>query len=245
MRLKNKVAIISGVGRRFGQAAALLFAKEGAKVVLSSRTEELIDLTIQIINERNGTAIKKVADATEISEVNSVVELAISEFGRIDIMLNNVGGFYSKRALITDLESDEWENTLSNNLRSIFNFTKAVIPVMREKGGGSIINVSAAPKTLLESNSAYSAAKGGVRSLTRNLAYDFRADGISVNSVSPGVIRNDTILEKNTETESRLKRTGKAEDVANAILYLASDESSWVTGQDIIIDGGESLHIDI
>ncbi len=242
-RLKDKVAIISGVGRRFGQASALLFAREGAKVFLTSRSEGLIESTSKLINGRNGQAVYKMADANNSIEVNSVVESATSEYGKVDILLNNAGGFYSKKSEITEMEVEDWERTLSNNMKTVFNFTKALLPIMKLQGNGSIINISAAPKTLLDGNSAYAAVKGGIISLTRNLAFDYYEDNIRVNCVCPGVIRIDTALEDDVEPDSNLNRRGIPEDVANAILYLASDESSWVTGQALIVDGGESLFL--
>ena len=242
-RLKDKVAIISGVGRRFGQASALLFAKEGAKVVLTSRSEEIIEKTSEIINKRNGSSIYKTSNATDISEVSAIAELALSKYGKVDVIVNNVGGFYTKKSKITDTDWSEWGSTLNNNIKSIFNFCKAVIPQMKKIGGGSIINISAASKTLLDSNSAYSAAKGGIISLTKNIAFDFHQDNIRVNCVCPGVVRIDANLEEESELDLRLKRKGNSEDVANAILFFASNESAWVTGQVIVVDGGESLFL--
>lgn len=245
MRLAGKVAIISGIGRRFGQASALLFAKEGASVVLTSRRPEVIDETVEIIIEEGGKAVSIIADATDYKQVQSVSERTISEFGKINILVNNVGGSYTKNAVISEMVWSEWEETLLNNLKSIYNFSNIVIPQMRENGGGSIINIAASPKTIIDGNSAYSAAKGGVISLTKNIAYDHRNDSIRVNCICPGVIRNNTNLDPSFQNSTELKRKGNSEDIGNAILFFASDESSWITGQSLVVDGGEGLFLRI
>lgn len=250
MRLKDKTAVISGVGNRFGKAAAYLFAKEGAKVILVARKDELIKPIAEDINREynssGGGAGYIVFDVTNKEDVERGMEKIIKEYGKIDILFNNAGGHYSKKHTLEEMDVNSyWDNAIVNNLRSVLFMCQNAVRYMKKNGGGSIINVSAAGKTLVDGSAAYGMAKGGIISFTKNLAREVREDNIRVNCVRPGVIRNEFNLENLENPTRNVKRKGNSEDVAHAVLYFASDNSSWVTGQTLVVDGGEELFLPI
>ncbi len=244
MQLKDKVAVISGVGSRFGGAAARLFAQEGAKVILVSRKEEIIKGLTEEITKQGWKADYRVLDATIAEQVKSAIDSIAKEHGKIDVLFNNAGGSYTKREKLAEMGEDFWDATLRNNLKTNYLMSKHVIEHMK-KSGGSIINVGAAFKTMLDGNSAYATAKGGIIGLTKNLAREVREHNIRVNCIMPGVVRNDSNTINLKNQPPSVKRKGNSEDVAHAALYFASDASSWVTGQTLVVDGGEELHLGI
>ncbi|OIO80998.1 hypothetical protein AUJ84_02170 [Candidatus Pacearchaeota archaeon CG1_02_32_132] len=239
MNLKDKVAVISGISKRFGSSTAYLFAKEGASLVLISRNTELTNKITEDIRFNGGKAISIACDVTKNEEVDKAVEEIKRVYGKVDILFNNAGGKYTKRQKMHEMSSDFWDEVINTNLKSVFVLSSKIIPLMKE--GGSIINISAAHKTLLDSNTAYAAAKSGIVGLTRNLARELRESNIRVNCIKPGVIRNDFNSQNLTKYTNKVKRKGNSEDVAFAALHLASDTSSWTTGQTITVDGGEEL----
>lgn len=244
MLLKEKTAVISGVGNRFGKAAAYLFANEGARIVLVARKPDLVKPIAEEITSNGGRAGYMIFNATDRKEVEEGMEKIFRDYGSIDILFNNAGGSYTKKQKLEEMDDVFWEDVLRNNLRSAFLMSKSAIKYMKSNGG-SIINVSAAGKTLLDGNSAYAAAKGGIIGLTRNLARELRDYNIRVNCVRPGVVRNDYNAENLKNQPRNVKRKGNSEDVAHAALYFASDNSSWVTGQTLVVDGGEELFLPI
>lgn len=245
MLLKEKIAVISGVGSRFGKAAAHLFSREGATVILISRNQDKLNKVVEEIKMGGGNAIGIECDATNQEDVKKTIADVVEKFGKIDILLNNAGGNFTKKQKMHELDIEFWDNVISNNVKSAFLMSKNVIPYMKNFGRGSIINVSASHKTLLDGNTAYAAAKSGIIGLTKNLARELRDDNIRVNCIKPGVIRKDFNLENLRKFPNTIKRKGNSEDVAFAALYFASDNSSWVTGQEIIVDGGEELFLNI
>jgi len=239
MRLKDKVALISGVGKRFGKAAAFIFAKEGAKVIIISRTCDVINDIKKSID-----VLAYTCDVTKDKEIKSVLINIIEKHKKIDILFNNVGGFYSKKEKCETFDENYFMQVLENNLKSSFLMAKNVIPLMKSNNGGSIINVSAAYKTRQDGNIAYSTSKMGIIGFTKNLAREYADDNIRVNMVMPGVIRINADQKHLEKYPKELRRPGLSEDVAQAALFFASDDSSWITGQNLVIDGGEELFID-
>ena len=241
MRLKNKVAIISGVGNRFGEATAYLLAREGARVVLISREDGIIKEVAKEINDKGREATYFICDATDPERVSAVTKEITAKFGRIDILCNNVGGSYTKRQKLEAMDEEFWNNVVMNNLKSSFLFSKYVIPQMKSQKSGSIINVSSAFRTLMDGNNAYATAKAGIVGMTKNLAREYAESGIKVNCVCPGVIREDSKGYDLEGVSPQLNKKGQSEDVGYVVLFLASDESSWITGQTITVDGGEEV----
>jgi NAD(P)-dependent dehydrogenase (short-subunit alcohol dehydrogenase family) len=245
MRLKGKVAVVSGVGNRFGKATAFLFAKEGAKVILLSRTSSITKEVVEEVINQGGEAVYFECDVTNSEQVTKVVQEIISKFGKVDILFNNVGGSYTKKQMLEELDPDFWVDVIHNNLTSVYLLSKHVIPYMKAEGKGAIINVATASKPLIDGNNAYGTAKGGVVGMTKNLAAEYAKFNIKVNCVCPGVVRNNTKDYNFTDFTPNLNKSGQSEDIAFAVLFLACDESSWITGQTITIDGGEEVFVDV
>jgi NAD(P)-dependent dehydrogenase (short-subunit alcohol dehydrogenase family) len=255
-RLRDKVAIVTGAAPRGpgvgnGSATAILFAREGAKVVLVNRSAQRAQELQRTIEREGGECVVCAADVTKAADVARMVETAVQRYGRLDILHNNVGGGgFPGAASMADMTEEEWDSTMQANLTSMMLCCKYSIPPMRRSGGGSIINVSSLagvvgvrdPKTGFV---AYSAAKAGVSGLTRALAAELAADGIRVNCIVVGLV--DTPVVANLGPDVREKRrlavplqtTGTGWDIGWAAVYLASDESRWVTGLDLPIDGGQ------
>lgn len=244
MLLKNKISIVSGVGNRFGKAVAYLFAREGAKIILISRDSKVINEIVLNIKKDGGDALGIVCDVTDSECVKKAFEEIIGKYGRIDILLNSVGGSYTKRQTLKYMDEEFWDMVIKNNLKSIFLVSKNFI-TYASKNGGSIINISCAYKTLLDGNLAYAAAKSGIVGLTKNLAKELRDDNIRVNCIMPGVIRNNFNIKNLDNPPNIINRKGNSEDVAHAALYFASDHSSWITGQTLVVDGGEELFLEM
>jgi NAD(P)-dependent dehydrogenase (short-subunit alcohol dehydrogenase family) len=257
MRLDNKVAIVTGAGRGIGRATALLFAKEGAKVVLNDIKAELVQETAELITEQGGEATVVVGDVANAADVEALVQAAVERHGRIDILHNNAAIYLPPD--IPDLVEDDWDRLIDINVKGTYLCCKNVIPEMIKGGGGSIINTGSivsfialdGPQNLAP---AYVASKGAVLQLTRALAVRHGRDNIRVNAVCPGFIDTDMVdvalegmsdspeerqaIRTAGEAAHALGRFGKPEEVANAALFLASDESSFVTGSPLHVDGG-------
>ena len=247
MRLKDKVALISGGARGMGAVEAELFTSHGAKVVLGDVLVEEGQMTAEKIVEQGGEAHFQPLDVTDEAQWSSIVEETVSRFGRIDVLVNNAGIY--RVASIEETPVDMVRQILEVNVTGVFLGTKAVIPQMRNQGGGSIINISSTAGLAGSANSsAYQASKGAVRIFTKSTAIEHVSAGIRANSVHPGMIDTDmiTILLKDPEERRQristvpLGRIGTAMDVAYAVLYLASDESSFVTGAELVVDGGRT-----
>lgn len=247
MRLKDKVALISGGARGMGAVEAELFASHGARVVLGDVLIEEGQITAEKIVEQGGEAHFQPLDVTDERQWASIVEETVSRFGRVDVLVNNAGIY--RIAPIEHTPVDMLRQILEVNVTGVFLGTRAVIPQMRKQGGGSIINISSTAGLAGSANSsAYQASKGAVRIFTKSTAIEHVGAGIRANSVHPGVIDTDMIAELLSDPEERrqriesvpLKRVGTAMDVAYAVLYLASDESSFVTGAELVVDGGKT-----
>jgi cyclopentanol dehydrogenase len=250
MRLAGKVALISGGARGMGAVEGRLFAREGARVVLGDVRDEEGRRVAAEIGRGGGDAFYAHLDVTRTADWEAAVELAVRRYGRLDVLVNNAGISIMRPIMETDEEL--WDRTMSINAKGVFLGTKAVIPAMRATGGGSIVNIAslAALVGVATGGSAYPASKGAVRAFTRTTALQHARDGIRCNVVFPGFTvtemtaesRADPLLSKTILDETPLGRFGRPEDIAFCVLYLASDESSFATGAEFVIDGGRSAH---
>ncbi|WKA59100.1 SDR family NAD(P)-dependent oxidoreductase [Planococcus shenhongbingii] len=243
-RLEGKIAIITGAGNGQGQYEAELFAKEGAKVVVTDIDYEAAQLTASAIKQENGQAFALQHNIASEENWKSVISKTLEEYGRIDILVNNAG--IHAETKMADISLGEWNSMLNVNLTGTFLGIQEVISPMKENGGGSIVNIASIAALRGGSFAHYSAAKGGIRSLGRTAAIEYAEDKIRVNTVFPGLIATDLVKEalenehtrKNLFDQLPMKRIGEIEDVAYGVLYLASDESGFVTGSELVIDGG-------
>ena len=245
-RLDGKVAIISGGARGQGAAEAKLFAREGAKVVFGDLLDEEGQKVEAEIRELGGEAIYVHLDVTREDDWQSVVDTAINRYGRLDVLVNNAGILIRKG--IEDTTGEDWDRIMAVNAKGTFFGIKSAIPALRQAGGGSIINISSTAGLVASpsGSGSYTATKGAVRLLTKSTAIQYAREGIRCNSVHPGPIDTEMIQDTLTdpamlaERMERLPlgRVGTAEEIAYGVLYLASDESSFVTGSELVIDGG-------
>jgi NAD(P)-dependent dehydrogenase (short-subunit alcohol dehydrogenase family) len=248
MRLANKVAIITGSAGGMGQAAAMLFAQEGATVVVTDVVVDSGEETVKNIKSAGGTALFVKADVSKENEVKALVDAAIAAFGQVDILYNNAGIMPSADGSVTDLGEELWDRILDVNLKSTFLCTKYTIPHMVKQRQGSIINIASfvAFMGCTVPQDAYTASKGGLIALTKSLAVQYGRQGVRCNAICPGPIETPLLrdLWKNEEERNLrlnripLGRFGEARDIIYMALYLASDESSWTTGSWLTVDGG-------
>ena len=250
MRLKDKSAIVTGAASGIGKAIALAFAREGAEVAVADINVEDGEETVRQIQELKGSAFFVETDVAESEPVRNMVETTVERFGRLNIMVNNAGVEVFQR--LADTDEQTWDRVISINLRSVFLGTRHAVPRMLDNGGGTIINMASVAGLMgIGGLAAYNASKGGVVLLTKNTAMDYGKDNIRANCICPGFIATpmveavlglpgaeeakDTII--NLCPEGRL---GKPEEVARCAVFLASDESSFVNGHALVVDGGMS-----
>ena len=246
MRIEGKVALISGGARGQGAAEAKLFAQEGAKVVFGDILDDQGKQVEAEINEAGGEALYVHLDVTQEADWESAVETAVSRYGKLDILVNNAG--ITIRKNVEDTTEEEWDRIMAINAKGVFLGIKQAIPAMRQSGGGSIINISSTAGLVGSpySGASYAATKGAVRLLTKATAIQYAKEGIRCNSVHPGLLETpmtEDMLADAAHREERtaripLGRIGTAEDIAYGVLYLASDEASFITGSELVIDGG-------
>jgi len=251
MRLQGKVSIITGAGSGLGKEIALLFAREGSKVAIAEIQEEGGQATVQQIEREGGSALFLRTDITRASDVERMVEKTLQAYGRIDVLVNNAG-INPSRTPVHETSEEAWDQTLSVNLKGAFLCSKYVLPVMMKQKGGSIIHIASIVGAMgCSDRAAYAASKGGLIGLGRSMAVDYASYGIRVNTLNPGFIETeltrvyfDKLREQDPKKMERiidhhpLGRLGRPEDVAYAALFLASDESPWITGLDMGVDGG-------
>lgn len=253
MRLQDKVAIITGAASGIGRATAIVFAREGAKVVIAdiqaeSRLEAETPPTLEAIRAAGGEAVYVQTDVTQRVAVEALVDEALQRYGRVDILVNNAGIFV--RNAITEVSDDEWDRVLNLNLRGYFYTCRRVIPEMLKQGGGKIVNLSSIHGIRGTGTAVtYCASKGAVENFTRQLAVEYGRQRIYVNAIAPGTIKtamskpfreNPAIL-ADYERHTLLPRLGEPEDVASCALFLASSESDFVHGHTLVCDGGWTI----
>jgi NAD(P)-dependent dehydrogenase (short-subunit alcohol dehydrogenase family) len=247
-RLENKVALITGTAQGMGRVAALRFAKEGAKIVGCDLNAGGNRETVRRVRENGGEMVSiEPLDLCQPDEVKKLVNLTEETYGRLDILYNNASA--PRFAMLTEMSQEDWQFTIDNELSLIFYVVKAAVPLMIKSGGGSIINISAiaaiAGQPVIGAF-AHAATKAGVLGVSRSMAYELAPHGIRSNAIVPGMISNPDKkgLEENPRVKELvsskilLRRIGKPEDVVNAALFLASDESGYITGASLVVDGG-------
>lgn len=245
MRLEGKVALISGGARGMGAVEARLFASEGAKVGIADVLEDEGQRLEAEIAETGGEAIFLKLDVTNEHDWQQAVDALVSRFGKLDVLVNNAGIYQG--GTVEETTEESWDKVLNVNAKGVFLGTKAAIPAMKEADGGSIVNISSVAGLVGSARTtAYNASKGAVRLLTKATAIQYANDGIRANSVHPGPIETPMLEQVYPNAEMRqsrmstvpLGRIGTPEDVALGVLFLASDESSYMTGSELVIDGG-------
>ena len=246
MRLANKTAIITGGGSGIGQASARLFHREGANVVLFGRRKHKLEKTAQELGSR---VLIVEGDMTRSKDLERLLQETRSAFQRIDILVNNAGIF--KGAPLHEISEEQYDEIMNVNMRAVFLLTRRVLPVMMEQKGGSIIHISSILGIIaVPQVAAYNISKGAMNQLNRSIAVEYGSYGIRSNSICPGLIKtdmtadlmNDQTLMQEWSKDYPIGRFGKPEDVANACLFLASDESSFITGTVLPVDGGFTAH---
>ncbi|MDE2788075.1 MAG: glucose 1-dehydrogenase [Chloroflexota bacterium] len=246
MRLEGKVAIITGGARGQGATEARMFAQEGARVVIGDIRDELGMQVEAEIRELGGEAVYLHLDVTSDDDRQRAIETAEQRFGKVDVLVNNAAIVLRKD--IEETTGEDWDNIMEINAKGVFLGTKAVIPAMRRAGGGSIINISSISGLVSIGPPAYIATKGAVRLFTKSTAIQYASENIRANSIHPGSVDTDMRREglgsqTDEEIQARvdnipLGRVGTTEDISYGALFLASDESSFMTGSELVIDGG-------
>jgi len=249
-RLAGKVALISGGIQEQGVAEARLFVREGAKVVLGDILDEIGKRVQEEIRQQGGDAIYVHLDVTREADWQAAVETAVNTYGKLDILVNNAGMngamLRGQQIRLEDATEEAWSRVLEVNAKGAFLGTKYAIPAMRQAGGGSIVNISSMAGSCGPRSGAYGASRGAVRSLTIFTAYQYAKAAIRCNAVHPGLIetlitdrsRSDPETGHDTFGTTPLGKTGTADDIAYGVLFLASDESAFITGNELTIDGG-------
>lgn len=249
MRLEGKTALITGGSEGIGKATALLFCKEGATVGIIARTQENLDKVV-FEAEGLGDIISYKADVSKSGEIEQAVNDFYERFGKIDILFNNAGILEGGTVVTTSEEV--WDRTMDINVKGVYLTSKYAVPLMAKHGGGSVINNSSVLGMVgMENCMAYNASKGAIRQITRSMALDHAGDNIRVNSICPGYIKTkmdpefmgnppdaEEQLDKIAADMIPLVRRAEPEEVAQSVLFLASDESKYMTGSDLVIDGG-------
>jgi len=249
MKLAGKVAIITGAGTGIGRACAELFAREGAAVVLAGRRREPLEEVVAAIEKSGGRALAQMCDVTREAEVKALVARSVDTFGGLHLLVNNAA--YWMAGTIEETSVEDWERMMETNLKGVFLLVKHALPALRQAGGGSIVNIGSVLGLVgMKRRVAYATSKGGLVLLTKSLALDHAQDKIRVNCICPSLV--DTPMGQESLTgagdaaaerarrlaQIPLGRAGTPDDVARLALFLASEDSSWITGAAIALDGG-------
>ena len=253
MRLADKVSIITGAGSGMGRVAALRFAAEGSSVVVADYNAAAAEETVRLVRAAGGKAVPATVDISVEADAKAMVELAIRQFGRLDVLYNNAGIMPEADHSVVDTPVEAWDQVMAVNVRGVYLACKYAIPRMVERHSGSIINVSSFVAILGCSvpQDAYTASKGAVLALTRSLAVQFAPQGVRTNAILPGPVETpllmDWLLADEAAKKLRLARNptgrfGKPDEVVALAVYLASDESAWTNGASLVIDGGISVN---
>ena len=253
MRLNEKVSIVTGGGSGIGRATCQRFAKEGSSVVVAEINEETGQETVDLINNNGGAAALFLLDVTDLNSVNKMVSETIERYETIDVLVNNAAAFVM--GTVEDASEDDWLRVFKTNVIGYANCIKAVAPVFRKAGGGSIINIASVSSFIAQPKFVpYNASKGAISQLTRCSALDLASDNIRVNAICPGSIETAGATKVNIglgldpveankalAEEALMKRMGKPEEIASVALFLASEDSSFMTGTHIVVDGGATI----
>lgn len=264
--LRDKIAVITGAARGIGKASALVLGQEGAKVVISDIDLEAVKMAEKELQNSGIDVIAVKADVTKFNDVKTMVDLTLKKFGRIDILVNNVGIWYKggkpvEHKLFAEIDEEYWRDEIDVTLFSMLNCTKAVLDTMLKQKSGSIVNISsdASRGPQIDRIAIYSAGKGGMVAFSKNLAFELGPSGIRVNCISPGTVRtsrmeaaeaavqgtplSDKFLKDRLASVEKmpLRRVGMPYEIANLVAFLASDASSYITGQTISINGGRFM----
>ena len=253
MRLEDKVAIITGGGGGMGRVAALMFAAQGAKVVVAEYGEAAGTETVDLVHAAGGTASFVKVDVSKEADAEAMVDHALATYGRLDCLYNNAGIMPEADHSVTDTDVATWDAVMAVNVRGVFLGCKYAIPAMVDGGGGSIINIASFVAILGCSvpQDAYTASKGAVLSLTRSLAVQFGPKGVRTNAICPGPVETpllmDWLVKDEAAKQLRLARNptgrfGKPEEIVHMAVYLASDESRWTNGASLVVDGGITVN---
>ncbi len=253
MRLADKVAIITGAGGGMGRTAALMFAAQGARVVVAEYGEEAGAETVRLVETQGGQASLVRVDVSREADAKAMVDHAIDRFGRVDVLYNNAGIMPEADHSVTDTEVAVWDQVMAVNVRGVFLGCKYAIPRMVEQGSGSVINIASFVALVGCSvpQDAYTASKGALLALTRSLAVQFGPHGVRTNAICPGPVETPLLMDwlvKDEEAKRiRLARNptgrfGKPEEIVNMAVYLASDESRWTNGAQLVVDGGITVN---
>ncbi|MCK7507161.1 MAG: 3-oxoacyl-ACP reductase FabG [Desulfobacterales bacterium] len=249
MRLKDKVAIVTGSGRGIGEGVVLRFAEEGAKLVINDVNEADAKAVVDKIKAIGGQAVAVLGSVADRAVVQKMVDTAVKEFGTLDIIVNNAG--ITRDSILHKMTDEQWDPVIGVNLTGVFYGIQCAARVMREKGYGKIINISSTSALGNVGQINYSASKAGVIGMTKTAAKELGAKGVNVNAIAPGMIWTDMMKNMPPETLKQMdmmlpyivpmNRKGSPLDIANLALFLASDESSFITGQIIFCDGGMKM----
>jgi len=248
MRLEKKVAIVTGGGTGIGEAIARAFAREGANVAITGRRKEELERVVKDIERNGGKALALPGSVTDEADVQEAVAMTVKTFGRLDVLVNNAGNLFYAGPL-HETSDKIWDETLDLFLKGTFRFIRAAIPVMLKQGGGAILNVStvAGMKAIpFFQAHAYQAAKAGVNMLTKSVAVEYAKQGIRCNCICPAGVLTAPVQEMLEDPKTRalfesihpMARLGQPEEIAQAAIYFASDESLWTTGSILTVDGG-------
>lgn len=246
MRLAGKAAIVTGGGSGIGKAIASAFAREGAQVAICGRNARKLE---QAATEIGPQCLALAADISHANETNKLVEHAVQKLQRLDILVNNAGVLLAGTA--ESLTVEQWEQTFNTNVRAVWQLSRAALPHMRKAGSGSIINIASVLSSLGARNRvAYAASKGAVLALSRAMSLDHAEENIRINCICPGIVETEMVAAFNQDEKARQQRIsahpmgrfGQPDDIAGLAVFLASDESSWITGAAFTADGGYSAH---
>ncbi|MBA3037385.1 MAG: SDR family oxidoreductase [Desulfobacterium sp.] len=242
-KIEGKVAIITGSTSGIGSATAMLFAEEGAKVVVVGRNAERGNKVVDVIKAKGGEAILFIGDVTDENELEKLIATTIQKFGKLDILMNNVAMFNLTAPAIETITGEEWDSYFATNVKPVFLLSKLAYPYLKNTKG-NIVNIASIAALMASDQYAYCSTKAAIVRLTKCLASEFAKSGVRVNVICPGII--DTPLLKLEDASVLngmvpLGSVGQPEDIAKAALFTASDDSSWMTGSVLVIDGGHTM----
>jgi len=253
MRLKDKVVLVVGAGEHLGRSAPLLFAQEGAKVVLVARRQAVLEETVGMIRTKGGEAIFHVGSASNPEEAEKMVQTAVDQYGKLDVLYNNIGGGWVELdKKLHEISQSAYDVIVSSNLTAVFNSCKAaVVQFLKQGNGGCIINVTASEHVRRMANPTYAYTKAGMIEMSKNMANDYLDDRIRVNCLGPGLFAYEPVKDPDVKPnpipllrlQPKTARQGVPGDLAYAGLFLASDEASFITGQYIAVDGGDDVKL--